>query len=61
MAHTFAGRGCDTRNIGNHRLGDIGLDEQGGLFLSRTANLANHHYCLGLVVFLQQAQDIDET
>src|SRR5690606_10008673 len=60
VAHSLAGRGGDSGNIRDDWLADIGLDVGRCLFLCRAADLADHDNCFGLVVLLEQGQDIDE-
>ena len=60
MAHALA-LGGRTPAIYETTVADVRLDESRGLFLSGTANLTNHHDCLGCRVSLEQGQDIDKT
>ncbi|MND44866.1 hypothetical protein D3C80_357150 [compost metagenome] len=60
MAHALARRCGNTSDVGNDRLGDVGLDVGRGFFFSRTADLADHDDRFGLRVFLEQLQDVDE-
>ena len=60
MAHALAGRGGDTSDIADHRLGDVLADELRSIFLGRAADLADHDDALGLRVVLKQAQAVDE-
>ncbi|KAF1856457.1 hypothetical protein Lal_00048580, partial [Lupinus albus] len=60
VAHALAGRCGDTRDVGHHRLGHVGLDEGSGFFFSGTADLTDHDDRFGLRVFLEQLQDVDE-
>src|SRR6201994_1940149 len=64
MAHAAAGRGSDAGDESDHRflaaaLGFV-LDELGGVFLGRTADLADHDDRGGLVVGQELLQHVDE-
>src|SRR5690349_714601 len=50
MAHTLAGRSGNASDVGNYRLGDVGLDVGSRFFFSRTADLADHDDRFGLRV-----------
>ncbi|CNU96413.1 Uncharacterised protein [Salmonella enterica subsp. enterica serovar Bovismorbificans] len=60
MAHTFAFRRGNTRDIANHRLGHVIFNVSRRFFFRATADLADHHDRFGLRIFLEQLQDIDE-
>ncbi len=60
MAHALAGRSGHTSDVGNYRLGDVGLDVGSRFFFSRTADLTDHDDRFGLRIFLEQLQDVDE-
>ncbi|MNZ20484.1 hypothetical protein D3C78_375390 [compost metagenome] len=60
MTHALASRSGDARDVGDHRLGDVGLDVGRGLFLGAAADLADHHYGFGLGIVLEHLQDVDE-
>src|SRR5690606_9207078 len=49
-----------TSDVGNHRLGHIGLDESRRFFLGGTADLADHNDRFSLRVSLEQLQDVNE-
>src|SRR5690606_38933991 len=60
VAHAFARRRGEARNVAYHRLGHVGLDVPGSLFLGGAADLAHHDDALGLRVGLEQLQAVDE-
>src|SRR5690606_28151483 len=60
VAHALACRRGNTGDVGNDRLGDVGLDVGRGLFLGGTTDLTDHDDRFGLRVFLEQLEDIDE-
>ncbi|SPO56510.1 exported protein of unknown function [Pseudomonas sp. JV551A1] len=60
VAHALARRCGNTGDVGNDRLGDVGLDVGSSFFFSRTADLTDHDDRFGLRVFLEQLQDVDE-
>src|SRR5215217_511688 len=60
VAHGLAGRGGEARDVGEHGLGDVLTDVLGGLLLLVAADLAAHDDELGLIVLLEQRDDVDE-
>ncbi len=60
MAHPPTGRGRLARDVGNHRLRQVGLDELRCLLLSRPADLPNKDDHLRLLVLLKQPEGLHE-
>ena len=60
MTHALSFWGRYAGNVGDHRLGHVGADEFRRFLLGRAADLADHHDCLSVGVFLKQTQNIDE-
>src|SRR5262245_18225302 len=60
VPHLLAGRGGEAGDVGDDGLGDILGDEFGGALLGVAADLADHDDQLGLVVVLEQPEDVDE-
>src|SRR5215471_18466420 len=59
MAHRLALRGGEPGHVGDHRLGDVLLDEGGGPLLRVPADLADHHDRVGFRVVGEGAQAVD--
>ena len=60
MAHPFARRRGDSGDVANDRLGDMIGNELGRIFFGRTTDFTHHDDALGIRVFLEQAQAINE-
>src|SRR5215213_6798103 len=60
VAHRLARRRGEARDVGDDRLGHVGLDELGSALLGVAADLARQHDELGLRVLLEEAEDVDE-
>ena len=60
MAHALARGSSNTRNVGDHRLGDVLADELGGRLFVRATDFANHDDAFGLRVLLEQGQHVHE-
>ncbi len=60
MTHLLARRGGHAGDVGDDRLGDLGLDEGRRLLLGVAADLADHDDRLGVGVGLETAQHVDE-
>src|SRR4051794_22303490 len=60
VAHRLARRRREAGDVADDRLGDVLADELGGLLLGRAADLAAHDDQLGLVVGLEELDDVDE-
>ncbi len=60
MPHRLARRRRETRDVGDNRLRQLGLDERRCLLLLVAADLADHDDVLGLGVGLELREDVDE-
>src|SRR3954447_3094204 len=60
VAHGLPGRRGGACDVPDHGLGDMLADVLGGLLLGRAADLAAHDDQLGLVVGLEELDDVDE-
>src|SRR4051812_10860803 len=60
VAHRLAGRRREPSDVGEHRLRDVLGDVLRGLLLGVAADLAAHHDQLGLLVLLEELDDVDE-
>ena len=60
VAHRLAGRGGEAGDVGDDGLGHVLGDELRRLLLGRAADLAGHDDQLGLVVGLEELEDVDE-
>src|SRR6185295_18414157 len=60
MAHALACRRGDARDVGNHWLGDVLLDEVGRRLFIRAADLADHDDAFGLRIVLEAREHVDE-
>ena len=60
VAHAFARRCSNTRDIRNNRLGYVSLDVGSRFFLGRTTDLTDHNNRFSLRIVLEHFQDVDE-
>src|SRR6187399_2374204 len=60
MPHALARRSRDARDIRDHGLGHVFMDEIRGSFFVRAADLAHHDDAFGLRIPFEEFQHIDE-
>ena len=60
MAHALALGGGLAGDEGHHGLGHVALDPRAGLGLVGAADLADHHYAVGLAVAVEHLQQLHE-
>ena len=60
VTHAFARRRGDARDVGDHGLGDVLVDEIRGGFFVRAADLADHDDAFGLRIAFEELEHVDE-